>query len=222
MLTFLFSPFSLAVPQGLQDLSSPNPTLLTSPGVEAWSPNRWTAREFPLFSRLVSLHVSEINSSWFELQILSTALLPCFVFFFFPLEEDFLHIWMYLSFVMAFRFWVMVSLVSHSNLIKEASHVFLWHFCGFLYLQANLRSFWNLRLSAVWGTDPSLVWFLIANYFIIFIRELLWTVSNWNYFCLLIYSNTSSYFSHSTPPMCLFNAWLIFVCLPLIINFIIN
>ena len=89
VLTFLFSPFSLAVRQGLQDLSSPNPTLLTSPGVEAWSPKRWTARVFPLFPRLVSLYVSEVPSSWFELQILSTALLPCFVFFFFPSKKTF-------------------------------------------------------------------------------------------------------------------------------------
>ena len=177
MLTFLFSPFSLAVRQGLQDLSSPNPTLLTSPGVEAWSPKRWTAREFPLFPRLVSLYVSEVPSSWFELQILSTALLPCFVFFFFPSKKTFyISECNYLSecnftYLNVTIFWVTVSLVYHSNLIKGASHVFLWHFCGFLYLQANLWSFWNLPWSAVWGMAPSLVCFPITNYPIIFIRE---------------------------------------------------
>ena len=38
----------LAVLRGMQDLSSPQPGIEpVPPAVEAWSPNHWTAREFP-------------------------------------------------------------------------------------------------------------------------------------------------------------------------------
>ena len=37
----------LAAPRGMQNLSSPTRDLTGAPAVRAWSPNHWTAREFP-------------------------------------------------------------------------------------------------------------------------------------------------------------------------------
>ena len=39
--------FSLAMPHGLQDLSSPPGDQNQAPTVKTLSPNHWTAREFP-------------------------------------------------------------------------------------------------------------------------------------------------------------------------------
>ena len=36
------------MPCSMEDLSSPTRDQTRAPAVEAWSPNHWTAREFPL------------------------------------------------------------------------------------------------------------------------------------------------------------------------------
>ena len=50
-----------AVPRGFQDLSSPTRDRTWAPALKVWSPNHWTAREFPYNDNIINSTVNELH-----------------------------------------------------------------------------------------------------------------------------------------------------------------